>query len=38
MRFMTEDEAEVTDEVLEKVFLKVKVHYTKFIRMEDMEY
>ena len=38
MRFMTEDEAEVTDEVLEKVFSKVKVHYKKFIRMKDMEY
>ena len=36
--FMTEAEDEVTDELLERVCSRVKVHYTKCIRMEDMEY
>ena len=36
--FMTESEDEVTDEFLESLCSRVKVHYTKCIRMEDMEY
>ena len=37
-RFMTEAEDEITDEVLERLCSRVKVHYTKCVRMEDMEY
>ena len=37
-KFMTEAEDEVTDELLERVCSRVKVHVTKCIRMEDMEY
>ena len=37
-RFMTEYEDEIKDEVLERLCSRVKVHYTKCVRMEDMEY
>ena len=37
-KYMTEDEDEITDEVLETLCSRVKVHYTKCVRLEDMEY